>query len=111
MKKLLLTYTLIFLSSIVLAQDAAFSQFYANKTYLNPGFVGSQSGLTMSTAYRTQWNYVPGGFTTYSFAADIQEPFLNSAFGLIATKDTEGEGALTFTVKAKQNGTTTWTES
>lgn len=97
MKKRLLTYTLIFLSSIVLAQDAAFSQFYANKTYLNPGFVGSQSGLTMSTAYRTQWNYVPGGFTTYSFAADIQEPFLNSAFGLIATKDTEGEGALTTT--------------
>jgi type IX secretion system PorP/SprF family membrane protein len=97
MNKLLLTYALVLLSSFVLAQDAAFSQFYANKTYLNPGFVGSQPGITLSTAYRTQWNYVPGGFTTYSVTADIQEPFLSSGFGVIATKDTEGEGFLTTT--------------
>lgn len=51
----------------------------------------------MSTAYRTQWNYVPGGFTTYSFSADIQEPFLSSTFGIMATRDVEGEGLLTTT--------------
>jgi|AntRauTorckE5430_2_1112549.scaffolds.fasta_scaffold00525_2 type IX secretion system PorP/SprF family membrane protein len=79
------------------AQDAAFSQFYANKLYLNPGFAGSQEGLTLSTAYRRQWNYVPGGFNTYAVAADIQEPFINSAFGFIASKDSEGEGFLTTT--------------
>lgn len=95
-KKLLLTTILAALMiSASWAQDAAFSQFYANRLYLNPGFVGSQSGMTLNAAYRTQWNYVPGGFTTYSFSADIQEPFLNSGFGVIAYKDVEGEGALT----------------
>lgn len=97
MKRLLLIYGLILSTGFIFAQDATFSQFYANRVYLNPAFAGSQQGLTLSTAYRTQWNYVPGGFTTYSVAADIQEPFLSSTFGVIATKDAEGEGALTTT--------------
>ncbi len=97
-RKLLLLFATITILTIQLsAQDPAFSQFYANKLYLNPAFAGSQQGLTMNTAYRTQWNYVPGGFTTYSFGADIQEPYLNSSFGLLAYKDTEGEGLLTTT--------------
>jgi type IX secretion system PorP/SprF family membrane protein len=79
------------------AQDAAFAQFYANKLYLNPAFAGSQQGLSLSTAYRNQWSYVPGGFNTIAVAADIQEPLINSAFGFLATKDTEGEGRLTTT--------------
>lgn len=98
MKTLLLNVALLFLlSGIMVAQDAAFSQFYSNKLYLNPAFAGSQQGLSLSTAYRTQWNYVPGGFTTYSVGVDIQEPFLSSTFGMLATKDVEGEGALTTT--------------
>lgn len=95
MKILLLTsIILVFCTSITFAQDAAFSQFYANKLYLNPAFAGSQEGLTLSTAYRRQWNYVPGGFNTFAVSADIQEPYINSAFGFLASRDIEGEGLL-----------------
>lgn len=97
MRRILLLLLLNILTLQLLAQDPAFSQFYANKLYLNPAFAGTQQGLTMNTAYRTQWNYVPGGFTTYSFGAAIQEPYLNSSFGLLAYSDTEGEGLLNTT--------------
>jgi type IX secretion system PorP/SprF family membrane protein len=96
-KQLLTSIILVFCTSIIFGQDAAFSQFYANKLYLNPAFVGSQEGLTLSTAYRRQWNYVPGGFNTFAVSADIQEPYINSAFGFLASKDIEGEGLLTTT--------------
>lgn len=98
MKKLLLTA--IVLVIVVLsaeAQDPAFSQFYANRLYLNPGFTGSREGLSLASAYRRQWNNVPGGFNTYVVSADIQEPFVNSAFGFLAAQDTEGAGLLTTT--------------
>ncbi|MEM6725119.1 MAG: PorP/SprF family type IX secretion system membrane protein [Bacteroidota bacterium] len=78
----------------VQAQDPSFSQFYANKLYLNPAFAGSQPGLTLSMAYRSQWSYVPGGFKTYSLGVDIQEPLLSSTFGFFAMQDQEGAGAL-----------------
>ncbi|MFT6149442.1 MAG: type IX secretion system PorP/SprF family membrane protein [Saprospiraceae bacterium] len=98
MKSILLTFVmLVLILSSVDAQDPAFSQFYANKLYLNPAFAGSQEGLTLSTAYRNQWSYVPGGFNTYAVSADIQEPYINSAFGFLASKDIEGEGLLTTT--------------
>lgn len=98
MKTILFTFALLVLSVVsVNAQDASFSQFYANKLYLNPAFAGSQEGLTLAAAYRNQWSYVPGGFNTYAVSADIQEPFINSAFGFIASKDVEGEGLLTTT--------------
>lgn len=95
--KLLLTLIAGLLYFSASAQDPVFSQFYANKVYLNPAFAGSQQGLTLSTSYRNQWSYVPGGFTTYSIAADIQEPYLSSTFGFLAYKDTEGEGFLSTT--------------
>ena len=86
MKSILLTFVmLVLILSSVDAQDPAFSQFYANKLYLNPAFAGSQEGLTLSTAYRNQWSYVPGGFNTYAVSADIQEPYINSAFGFLAS--------------------------
>lgn len=98
MKKLLLTFTIMLSVALYAdAQDPGFSQFYANKLYLNPAFAGTQEGLTLSTAHRRQWNYVPGGFNTYAVSADIQEPFINSGFGFLASKDVEGEGLLTTT--------------
>ena len=82
------------LAGALQAQDPSFSQFYANKVYLNPGFVGSDPGLTLASNYRNQWSTVPGGFTTYAVSATIQEPWINSGFGFNAMMDVEGAGLL-----------------
>lgn len=82
------------MSTLLKAQDPSFSQFYAHRMYLNPGFTGTQSGLTVGAHYRNQWNVVPGGFTTYSVWADIQEPFISSGIGIMAVRDEEGAGGL-----------------
>lgn len=95
MKKLYLLTCILILSTLFLkAQDPSFSQFYANRLYLNPGFTGTQSGLTLGLHYRNQWHIVPGGFTTYTVWADLQEPFVSSGFGVIAMRDEEGAGSL-----------------
>ena len=95
MKKIyLVIFTLLLSTCFLKAQDPSFSQFYANRLYLNPGFTGTQSGLTLGLHYRNQWHIVPGGFTTYAVWADIQEPFISSGFGVIAMRDSEGAGSL-----------------
>lgn len=95
MKKIYLLGLLlsIFLTTLN-AQDPSFSQFYAHRLYLNPAFTGTQHGLTLGLHYRNQWNYIPGGFTTYSVWADLQEPYISSGFGVVAMRDQEGAGAL-----------------
>lgn len=95
-KKIYLLGVIVFLLllSSAKAQDPSFSQFYAHRLYLNPAFTGTQSGLTIGTHYRNQWNYIPGGFTTYSVWADLQEPYISSGFGIIAMRDQEGSGSL-----------------
>ena len=75
------------------AQDPSFSQFYANKIYLNPALAGTDNGLNIISSYRNQW-IAAGGFTTYSVSADLQEPCLKSAFSVSAFYDTEGDAAL-----------------
>ena len=57
-KKLIFTFTAFVLTSIFFstkAQDATFSQFYANPTYLNPALAGSGICPRVSLNYRNQW--------------------------------------------------------
>jgi len=92
-KILAATSIFLFISTVVSSQDPSFSQFYANKIYLNPAFAGIERGLNLTASYRNQWSSVPGGFTTYSVSADLQEPCLKSAFSVSAFHDMEGEAA------------------
>lgn len=87
-----LLWTLIFLglAPCLRAQDPSFSQFYANRVYLNPAFTGMEAGLTLSGITRLQWVTLDRGFFTHSFAAEIQEPFINSGFGLSVLSSSEG---------------------
>ncbi|MEO1436780.1 MAG: PorP/SprF family type IX secretion system membrane protein [Bacteroidota bacterium] len=75
------------------AQDPSFSQFYANRIYLNPAFTGIDQGISLTTTYRNQWARVPGGFNTYFVSAEIQYPCLRSGFAVRAYQDTEGNAA------------------
>ena len=72
------------------AQDPSFSQFYANRIYLNPAFTGIEAGLSVAGVSRMQWLNVDFGFRTYGVSIELQEPFIKSGFGLNLLSDTEG---------------------
>lgn len=90
MNKTLLFVTLLFCARICIAQDPAFSQFYANRIYLNPAFTGIENGISFSGVSRMQWVNVDQGFSTYIASIELQDPFLRSGFGLSLYHDTEG---------------------
>jgi len=81
----------------VQAQDPIFSQFYANKMYLNPALTAYDDGTTVNLQYRDQWRQVRKGyskFTTSAVGATTDVPCLHSGFGLMYVNNTEGEGFL-----------------
>lgn len=76
------------------AQDPSFSQFYANRVYLNPAFTGLEAGITVSGVSRMQWLNVDNGFRTYGFNVELQEPALQSGIGLSLLHDQQGHADL-----------------
>ena len=98
----LLVFAGIYIS--VRAQDPVFSQFYANKPLLNPALTALDEGTAFTVNYRNLWHKTPGGFQTFSAAAETQwarcsrgrrhAPFFNFGFGLVALHDQEGQGRL-----------------
>ena len=79
---LLIITQFIFLFTVVEAQDAHFSQFYANRVYLNAAYAGFDPGTTVTINYRNQWFGIPDGdlssfsdgYRTFNATADIQLP-------------------------------------
>ena len=57
---ILLTAVISVLTMRVNAQDAMFSQFYANPLYLNPAFAGSNVCPRISLNFRDQWPSMQG---------------------------------------------------
>lgn len=94
------------------AQDPSFSQFYANRVYLNPAFVGLEGGLTVTGAARMQWLRVDRGFRTYGMTVETQLPVVRLGLGLHLLRDEEGIGnlitnqagfALSYTIPGKKD--------
>ncbi len=85
----LLCISFCLLSALALGQDPSFSQFYANRTYLNPALTGLQEGTSVALASRMQWVSIDKGFRTYDFALEQQLPFLGVGLGLQFTRDEE----------------------
>lgn len=94
MKKGIIGLSLLLWWSALGAQDPSFSQFYANRMYLNPAFTGISEGLTAQFTYRQQWRAVPRRMETYSASVEIQEPCLGAGMGFMVFHNQEGEGAL-----------------
>lgn len=76
-----ISFLLIFLPLIFQAQDPHFSQFYANRVYLNPAYAGFEQGFTTTVNYRNQWFRIPDnqgqltdGFETMNITAEYQIP-------------------------------------
>jgi type IX secretion system PorP/SprF family membrane protein len=94
MKHFLLLLIVLCLPFFMMAQDPAFSQFYANRIYLNPAFAGAQEGISVNAAYRNQWYMAHGPLWTGAVSVDVQEKCLGSGLSFDMFMDQEGEGVL-----------------
>lgn len=94
MKKLYLVLLVFLIPFISYSQDPSFSQFYANRIYLNPAFTGLDNGIGVSAVSRLQWLVADKGFRTYGMTFEIKRPFINSGFGIQLFQDEEGIGEL-----------------
>ncbi|MFK7809792.1 MAG: PorP/SprF family type IX secretion system membrane protein [Saprospiraceae bacterium] len=92
-------YTIIFCFFLTqgFSQDPSFSQFYANRIYLNPAFTGLESGVSVAGVSRMQWTSVDDGYRTYGFSAEIQEPYINSGIGIHLMHNSQGLAQLNAT--------------
>ncbi|MBN2668052.1 MAG: type IX secretion system membrane protein PorP/SprF [Bacteroidales bacterium] len=93
---------LISFNAVVYAQDAQFSQFYANPLYLSPSFAGSTDGSRAVINFRDQWPAIPGSFITFSASIDHFFPRYNSGLGFQVLRDQAGSGHLALTTLALQ---------
>ncbi|NQY66211.1 MAG: type IX secretion system membrane protein PorP/SprF [Flavobacteriales bacterium] len=76
------------------AQDAQFTQFYANQLYLNPAFAGAERCPRMALNYRNEWPALSGQFVTYSASYDQYSDHLQGGIGLLMSYDNAGAGTL-----------------
>lgn len=80
------------------AQDVEFSQFYANKVYLNPAFAGSDFDPRISIGYRNQWPEISSAYVTYSVAYDQYVNILGGGVGMHVMQDEQGDGTISTTM-------------
>ncbi len=76
------------------AQDPQFTQFYANRTYLNPAFAGSQRCPRLCLNYRNQWPNLSGTYVTYCASYDQHIDAINGGIGIYVLEDNQARGTL-----------------
>ena len=86
---------LIFLrSTVMLAQDPEFSQYYAAPLYLNPAFTGTTDDHRFIMNYRNQWPNIARGYQTFAVSYDYNLYQYNSGVGFLATVDKAGTAGM-----------------
>ena len=84
-----------FSASLLSGQDPYFSQFFANRLYLNPGWAGVLDNRELSLNYRNQWPSVNNAYVTYSVAYDQFIESMQGGVGLMIFNDNQGKGVIT----------------
>jgi type IX secretion system PorP/SprF family membrane protein len=97
LKQLLFFFAILLTGFGLKAQDAHFSQFYANPLYLNPAFAGAKVCPRLVMNYRNQWPAIPGSYVTYNASFDMHINAIGGGLGVIVTSDRAGEGVLNTT--------------
>lgn len=80
---------ILFLPCRLYAQDAGFSQFFANPLYLNPAFTGTTERPRMIVNYRNQWPQKGATYITYTVSYDQLLNKTNAGIGFQVTRDQE----------------------
>ena len=96
-KRLFHTLFLVLICRAVFAQDPTFSQFYANRLYLNPAFAGTAKCPRLTLNYHNQWPGIDNSFVTYTASFDQQVDAINGGIGALLMRDIGGEGILSST--------------
>lgn len=99
-KGLFYTFLLVLICKLAFAQDPTFSQFYANRLYLNPAFAGTAQCPRLTLNYRNQWPGIDNSFITYTASYDQQVDALSGGIGALIMRDVAGEGVLSTTSAA-----------
>lgn len=76
------------------AQDPEFTQFYAQKLYLNPAFAGSHNCPRVQLNYRNQWPGLSGTFVTMAASYDQHVQALGGGLGFMVVADDAANGTL-----------------
>jgi type IX secretion system PorP/SprF family membrane protein len=76
------------------AQDAEFSQFYANPLYLNPALAGAEICPRAVINYRNQWPGLAKSYVTYNASYDQYIDKIHGGVGILLNVDNAGEGIL-----------------
>jgi type IX secretion system PorP/SprF family membrane protein len=94
-----LSILICFLSLDLYSQDPNFSQWFNNKQYYNPAFVGLTEGFQMNLNFRKCWPKIPGQFETIitSFDKSLWNITGIGGIGLITYNNVEGAGELSTT--------------
>ncbi len=76
----------------VWAQDVVFSQLFASYLHLNPAFAGAYEENAFRAGYRNQWPFMGNTYVDYYASYDQYLPFLQGAIGIMAERNTQGDG-------------------
>jgi type IX secretion system PorP/SprF family membrane protein len=87
--RFLYTVILLFISLSVFCQEPQFSQYYANKLYLSPSFVGTADAPRLFMNYRNQYMGLVN-YNTYSASFDTYFDKINSGIGASFVGDAAG---------------------
>ena len=92
MKRELYVLIVIIFSLSANAQDNHYSQFYANKIYLNPAFTGTNICPRAILGFRDQWPGITGEYVSYT--ASYDQSINGLGFGILFNGDDAGRGVL-----------------
>ena len=81
-------------STLLIAQDPLFTQYFSNPLTVNPAFSGVNEGVRINTQFRTNWVNWPSPYKTAQISFENYSPALNSGFGLRLLTDDAGNGVL-----------------
>ena len=93
--KTLLTIIISIIFTNLCGQDLYFSQFFANRLYLNPAWAGVDECRKLSLNYRNQWPTADNSYVTYSASYDQYVEPLHGGIGISVFNDNQGKGVLT----------------